>query len=141
MLAHGQHRMSRMNDLRLRKLEAKQFGRDEQHTRDEVAVEAYECALALLADPTSTEADRALASEIERAIRGEIISQVQALQDPDHQTWLKQFDRGWGGARWKKYVPAVTGNGNGMSEYSDLDRPDIMERRAALWARESMRRL
>jgi len=66
---------------------------------------------------------------------------LQAPKDPEHQTWLKQFERGWGGARWERYVPAVTGNGNGMSEYSDLDRPDIMERRAALWARESVRGL
>ncbi|MGY4237297.1 hypothetical protein ACVIIW_006244 [Bradyrhizobium sp. USDA 4449] len=132
--------MSRANDLRLRKLEAKQFGRDEERTFDELAVFAYECALAVLGDAATPEADKETAKNMKCDIEERIISQVRKLQDPEYQAWLKQFERGnspaWG--HWSPYVPAVTGHGNGMSEYSDLDKPNIMERRRALWARESV---
>lgn len=122
--------MSRIVDLRLRKLEKERANLNGPAgmTRDELLVRIYELSKAVLEDPDAKEEWDCARQEVD-GIAADIIETARRQTDPDYQAWLDRLSRKRGG---KAYVLALTGGENGAGEYADMEKPRIMERRAAL---------
>jgi len=131
-------------EARLGRLEDNTSGGDDlgQLTHDERTILQWQASRASAADPETSPGERdACAQRIEK-IEADIVAQAVQVESPDYARHLA-----WCRSMWKSrtggddYVPAVTGANNGYGEYLDWDRPDIMQRRAALHALPEIRRL
>lgn len=107
-------------------------------TWDELEVRVMDLSRKVAADPCHDQAVREEAAARVERIEDGIRYQASALRRPGYAAHLACVSRGRDG-----YVPAVcameAGHGafcsSGMMEFGGLDRPRIMERRAALRAR------
>jgi hypothetical protein len=120
--------MSRVIDLRLKKLEAQRHASGYSDlTDDELQIALYENALQVMQHPEAEGRDLATAAATIAEVKSDIIATAQRLLDADYQEWLKRSFPA-------SHVPAVTGGtlANGMNEYADRHRARVMERRAKL---------
>jgi hypothetical protein len=111
-------------------------------TYDELMILRWYLARDLVADPKTPSGERAAGERQIEDVEADIVAQAAQVASADYARHLA-----WCRSMWKSrtgrddYVPAVTGAMNGYGEYLDWDRPDIMQRRAALHALPEIQRL
>jgi hypothetical protein len=135
--------MTRALEARLEWLEGITAG-DElaQLTYDELNILLWQAARSVAADPETSAGERDAFEQRSKDIEADIVAQARQVASPDYARHLA-----WCRSAWKSrtgrddYVPAVTGAENGHGEDHDLERPDIMLRRAALHALPEIQRL
>lgn len=103
-------------------------------TRDELYMRLLDLSRSVVADPSTPAPAREEAERCIAEIEGGIRRQALARRAPGYKRHLAQI----AGTRFPDYVPCVCGDPTveaGMLEYHDLDKPRVMERRAAILAR------
>ena len=107
-------------------------------TDDEIAVHLLDASRLIAADETATLEERAAAAGRVVTVEVGVRAQAALRRSPGYDAHLAHVARGR-----SDYVPAIfadmDGRANGMLEYSDLHRPNIMQRRAAILARPDIR--
>ena len=107
---------------------------------DELALRLLDVCRSIAADDTATAAERAASAGRVATIEAGIKAQAALRHSPGYDKHLA-----WVQGQRPNYVPAVfadmDGRANGMLEYGDLHRPNIMERRGAILARPDIRSL
>lgn len=109
-------------------------------TLDELQIRMLDVCQGMLADNAADpDFDRAHVADLINEIETGIRAQAAMRRQPDYARHLA-----WVQGKRPIYVPAVCGRdgkANGMNEYADLFRPNIMERRAAIFARPDVQAL
>jgi hypothetical protein len=130
-------------NLRLSRVEASlrpQGADDLRHlTGDELSMRLWDVSRKLLASERLSEPDRSIISVEVGKIEAGIVAQARMRAEPSYARHLAIVQ----GSR-PYYVPAICGldgMANSMTEYHDLHTPDIMERRAAIFARPDVQAL
>lgn len=113
-------------------------------TSDEVTMELLDLSRALGADPAIPIEERERMTQQAADIEDGIQRQALARREPGYAEYLAQV----AGTRFPDYVPCICGDLMGYPgsnprslEYCDLDKPRIMERRAAILARPDVQAL
>ena len=109
-------------------------------TRDELYMRLLALSRRIVVDPSTPAAPREEAARYIAEIEGGIRRQALARCRPSYGRHLAQV----AGGRFPDYVPCVCGDPTvdpGMLEYHDLDKPRVMERRAAILARPDIQAL
>lgn len=109
-------------------------------TDDELEMELLDLSRAIAADPAMPAEDRERTAQQAADIEDGIRRQALARREPGYAERMAQV----AGTRFPDYVPCICRDlmGNpGSLEYHDLDKPQIMERRAAILARPDVQAL
>ncbi len=109
-------------------------------TDDELKMELLDCSRSIAADLAAPAELREQMTQQVAEIEDGIRRQALACREPGYAEHLAQV----AGTRFPDYVPCICGDltGNpGSLEYRDLDKPQIMERRAAILARPDVQAL
>lgn len=109
-------------------------------TDDELKMEILDCSRSIAANPSAPAEVREQAAQHVAESEDGIRRQALARREPSYSEHLAKV----AGSRFPDYVPCVCGDltaNPGSLEYQDLNKPQIMERRAAILARPDVQAL